>query len=209
MLSSIGICIESRSGVVEQEWFVAPIEPEILVFGFCRDVEFEALDATRAEEGFLLEVCAAIEKSGATAIVLCDDAGQTLPEEWSRLIGRVRQTVGVPIYVRMNDALGLAAASSLAAYAAGADGIKVCIDGKETASIERAAQVLFARGEELGFSCAIERTAIPDAPMKRSASFSRIRSPAHRAMLQVTGVSAKLSSESASAGSAGSEASAV
>ena len=47
----------------------------------CDDVEFVALDATRADEEFLIKAVKEAVTNGAGIITICDDAGISLPEE--------------------------------------------------------------------------------------------------------------------------------
>ena len=49
----------------------------------CKDVEFLAEDATRADKGFLYQMIEAAAEAGATAITLCDTAGTLLPDEFA------------------------------------------------------------------------------------------------------------------------------
>ena len=126
----------------------------------CKNVEFAALDATRAEPAFLLSAVKEAEKNGATAVTLCDDAGETLPEEWAKIVAGVRGEYRGLLFVRTNDRLGFASAGALAALCAGADGLKTCLESKEALTTEKAAEALFARGEGLGLATRIDRTAI-------------------------------------------------
>ena len=58
----------------------------------CDDVEFVAVDATRAEEEFLKEAIAIAAQSGASVITVCDDAAILLPDDFAAF---VRVTEGV------------------------------------------------------------------------------------------------------------------
>ncbi|MBQ9468025.1 MAG: hypothetical protein IJU52_03365 [Clostridia bacterium] len=126
----------------------------------CPDVEFEALDATRAEEAFLIDACRTAVENGATAITLCDDAGETLPEEFAALVSSVKKAVNADVFVKTSDRLGMASSNMLAALKAGADGVKVCLESGEGLTLERAAAVLFARGEEAGLTASLESAAL-------------------------------------------------
>ena len=61
----------------------------------CADVEFAALDATRADEAFLVEAAKTAVKNGAGMITLCDDAGVSLPEEIAALVRKLGLEVRV------------------------------------------------------------------------------------------------------------------
>ena len=49
----------------------------------CDNVEFAALDATRAEEEFLKEAIRIAVESGANAVTVCDDAAILLPDDFA------------------------------------------------------------------------------------------------------------------------------
>ena len=61
------------------------VETIKLLVSMCRsyseEVEFEALDATRAEMPFLVECIKAAEESGATSISISDDSGEMMGDE--------------------------------------------------------------------------------------------------------------------------------
>ena len=90
----------------------------------CSDVEFVALDATRADADFLISAAREAEKCGAGIITICDDAGVSLPEEISALVKDIKSATGAKVYVQVSDRLGMAVASGVAAIGAGADGLK-------------------------------------------------------------------------------------
>ena len=58
----------------------------------CDDVEFSALDATRADEEFLIAAACEAEKNGAGIITVCDNAGASVPEEIALLVAKKRLT---------------------------------------------------------------------------------------------------------------------
>jgi 2-isopropylmalate synthase len=100
---------------------------------FTDNVEWSAMDATRSDIDFL---CKAIElaiKAGATTINIPDTVGYALPEDYHRIIGKVRNRVPnidkVIISVHCQNDLGLATANSLAAVQAGARQIECTING--------------------------------------------------------------------------------
>jgi len=97
----------------------------------CNDVEFSALDATRADESFLVAAAKEAEANGAGIITLCDDAGVSLPEEIAALVEKIKAAVSVPVYVQVSDRISMAVASAIAAVAKGADGLKAAMAGKD------------------------------------------------------------------------------
>lgn len=95
---------------------------------FCEDVEFTAVDATRAEREFLCQVVAAAIEAGAGSITLCDTAGVMLPDEFGAFIGAIRAEVKgieqVELYAQASDAMDMGAACAAAAIANGVNGVK-------------------------------------------------------------------------------------
>lgn len=98
---------------------------------YCDDVEFSALDATRADADFLISAVKEAEANGAEMITLCDNAGVSTPEEIAELVAMVKDGVGVPVYVQVSDRINMGVASAFAAISKGADGIKCAMAGKE------------------------------------------------------------------------------
>ena len=96
----------------------------------CGDVEFTALDATRADVAFLVVAVKTAEENGATVITICDDAGISLPEEIAELTKAIKSETSLPVYVQVSDRICMAVASAVAAVKAGADGLKCAMAGK-------------------------------------------------------------------------------
>ena len=74
----------------------------------CADVEFSALDATRADEEFLIASVKEAENKGATMITVCDNAGASTPEQIADLVAKVKAAVSVPVYVQVSDRINMA-----------------------------------------------------------------------------------------------------
>ncbi len=126
----------------------------------CSDVEFVALDATRADAGFLAKACLEAVNNGATAITVCDDEGTTLPDEMADIIKEVKGVCQVSIYIKASDAISMATAVALSAIEAGADGVKTAISGKDTLRTHKFAQTVRLRGESLGIYTDLDETKI-------------------------------------------------
>ena len=95
----------------------------------CDQVEFVALDAFRAEKGFV-ELCAkTAEEVGAKEMTICDDAGDALPEDYENIVKSLKAVCGLTIFVLPSNKLSLAAACAVSAIKAGADGVKTAIEG--------------------------------------------------------------------------------
>lgn len=97
----------------------------------CEDVEFAALDATRADTETLIAAAKEAEAKGAAVITICDDAGISLPGEIASLVKAVKNEVAVPVYVQISDKINMAVASAIYAAEAGVDGIKCAMSGKD------------------------------------------------------------------------------
>lgn len=156
--------IELPSSTVQMEYIYHVKAPKMLEMAaglvscaknYCGDVEFIALDASRAERDFLRELCAAAVSSGATVVTLSDDAGIMTPDETAELIKYIRGAVNAKLYFAPNDALGLAAACAISAANAGADGVKTVLTGSKSLSAGLFADIVRAKGEALGIDCGL------------------------------------------------------
>lgn len=95
----------------------------------CELVELVALDAFRAEDGFAVNCAKTAYNAGAYAITICDDAGVAMPSDYSLLVGNIKGSCDIDIFVQPNNALSMAAASVVESIKAGADGIKTSCVG--------------------------------------------------------------------------------
>lgn len=119
------------------------------------DVEFCAVDATRAEGDFLREVIDAAVEAGATSVAICDTAAEMMPDDFAAFVKNY--VGGVPIAVRCDDKNALAAASAILAVRQGADGVKTAVGG-DTVSLEAFATMLRNCGETYGIGSGIRQT---------------------------------------------------
>ena len=92
-------------------------------------IRFTVEDGSRAEPGFLLSVCRAIEEAGVDRISLPDTVGTMHPAGMYEFVRSVRNVVDVPLDVHVHNDMGLAVANALSACDAGADQIHTTIDG--------------------------------------------------------------------------------
>lgn len=126
----------------------------------CEDVEFAALDATRADEEFLIQAAKEAEANGAGIITICDDAGVALPGEIEALVKKVKQAVSVPVYVQVSDHINMAVAAAISAISAGADGLKCAMAGDDALSMGAISNAISARGDAIGAAVSLENTRI-------------------------------------------------
>ncbi len=123
--------------------------------GYCDDVEFSPMDATRSDLEYLHRLLEATIDSGATTVNIPDTVGYTTPEEFYQLIRgifeNVRNIDKARISVHCHNDLGMAVANSLAAVRAGARQIECTINGigerAGNASLEEVAMALKTRAD--------------------------------------------------------------
>ena len=123
----------------------------------CERVEFAAEDASRADRDFLKEVCETVAENGADSIILYDDAGIFLPHEFAELVKFVKSSCDLKVGVRVSDALGMAAAAAVECIEAGAD---IVVTSAFGFAADKLADIIRARGEEIGASCGLSMTQI-------------------------------------------------
>jgi len=127
--------------------------------GYCSDVEFSPMDATRSDREYvywMLEQCIA---AGATTVNIPDTVGYTVPEEFGEFIRDIMNKVPnidkARISVHCHNDLGLAVANSLAAVRAGARQVETCINGigerAGNAALEEVVMALKTRKDFFGF----------------------------------------------------------
>lgn len=98
----------------------------------CDNVEFVAVDATRAEEEFLKEAIRTAVEAGASCVTLCDDAAVYLPDDFAAFVSRVTEGVSVPVGVLCNNKNGVAVAAAILAVKNGVTCVKTSIGGEST-----------------------------------------------------------------------------
>ena len=98
---------------------------------YCKDVEFSALDATRANLDFLISAVQEAEKNGATYISICDNSGTSMPSDVASLVEKVINAVSIPVYVQVSDRINMGVASAIESISKGVCGLKCAMIGKE------------------------------------------------------------------------------
>lgn len=126
----------------------------------CPDVEVVLKDASRAESGFVRAVCQSAEKAGAKAVTLCDDGGVYFPNEFAGLVCEVKESTALCVYVQPSDALKMAMCTAVECIKAGADGVKCSSNGKLHLILSDFADVIRAKGDDLGISTSLDFTSI-------------------------------------------------
>ena len=126
----------------------------------CADVEFSALDATRADEDFLIEAVTAAENAGASIITICDDAGVSTPDDIANLTSKVKSAVSIPVFVQVSDRISMAVASAFSAIKNGADGIKCVMVGKDALLTGEISDAINACGTQINAEIKLNNTKI-------------------------------------------------
>lgn len=126
----------------------------------CKDVEFSALDATRADTEFLIAAAKAAEENGACIITICDDAGISLPEEIAELVKTVKENVNIPVYVQVSERINMGVASAVGAIKNGADGIKSAMAGKDVLLTGEISDAMKACSSQIGAEVNLDNTKI-------------------------------------------------
>jgi len=126
----------------------------------CDDVEFVALDATRADEDFIIAAIKEAEKCGAKIVTLCDTAGVSLPEEIGELVKKAKSAVNIPVYVQVSDHISMAVACAVCAVNAGAEGLKCAMVGDDVLLTGKICDAISARGESLEICTSLKNTKI-------------------------------------------------
>ncbi len=116
----------------------------------CADVEFCAIDATRAEAAFLASVLRAALEAGATALTVCDSTGEMMPDVFAAFVLDVSANIAHPVGVMCDDRNDMAAAAAILAVRAGADTVKTAVDGR-CVSLEALCNIIKNCGNHYGF----------------------------------------------------------
>ncbi len=120
-------------------------------------VEFVALDAFRAEQGFVENLAKAAFDAGACSITVCDDNGDALPEDYAQLVKNIKSLCDIKVFVEPSNKLSMAASSAVQAIKAGADGIKTS-EVDEYLSLAVLSDIIRAKKFDLGAECAVDFT---------------------------------------------------
>lgn len=126
---------------------------------YTNDVEFCALDATRAEQEFLQNIVSAAIKSGANTVTLCDTAAILMPDKFAEFTEKFAFLAeqGVALSVAVNNKYALATGSAVLAISGVANGVKLGVGGEEI-PLEAFANIIKNCGESYGYSAAVKYT---------------------------------------------------
>ncbi len=123
----------------------------------CEQVEFCALDATRAEPAFLKKAIDTAVAAGACTITVCDNAAEKMPDDFAAFVTEIVVCTTVPVFVRCDNKNGMATACAIMAVRAGACGVKTSA-GDEGVSLESFATMVKNCGVSYGFESGLRYT---------------------------------------------------
>ncbi len=138
ILSHIESCIKTAKTVVE-------------------NIEFCAVDATRAEEDFLQKAIDTAIAAGATSVSVCDSAANMLPDDFAAFAKKIADMCSVPVGVKCDNKNGLALAQAILAVKQGVQTVKTAVDG-DTVSLETFSDMIKNCGNDYGFMSNIKTT---------------------------------------------------
>ena len=126
----------------------------------CGDVEFSALDATRADEDFLIAAVKEADACGVSLVTICDDAGVSTPDDIATLVEKVKKAVSIPVHVQVSDRINMAVASAFSAIKNGADGLKCAMVGNNTLLTGEISDAINACGAQIDAKINLNNTKI-------------------------------------------------
>jgi len=123
----------------------------------CENVEYCAVDATRADKNFLMEIIDTAIKSGANSITICDNAAEMLPDDFADFVNDIANNFSVPFNIQCNNKNGLSTAAAILSVRKGILGIKASIGGEDL-PLDTFAIMIKNCGNNYDFSCDIKQT---------------------------------------------------
>lgn len=146
--------IHQKKAPAMLEWIVKAVS---LAKERISDVELCMLDATRADREFLKNAAGEAVKAGCTLITLCDTATVMLPDDFASFVSDIASVTEAAVGVRLEEAGGLACASSVMALRDCAGWVKTSVGG-DAASLSSFAVMLHNTGIHYGLSCGLKYT---------------------------------------------------
>lgn len=119
----------------------------------CDDVEFVALDATRAESDVLISAIKTAITAGAKTVTICDNEASMLPDAFTEFIEETVKAIpelkDINLGVMCEDRNGCATASSMLAVTHGATEVKCVSNNGNIASIVTISNIIRNNGDKL------------------------------------------------------------
>ncbi len=121
------------------------------------NIEFCAVDATRAEPDFLKAAINTATEAGATSISVCDSAANMLPDDFAEFAAKIAADCPLPVGVKCDNKNGLAIAQAILAVKQGISAVKTAVDGT-TVPLDIFADMIKNCGNDYGFTSNIKTT---------------------------------------------------
>ncbi len=121
------------------------------------DIEFCAVDATRAEGDFLFKAINTAVSAGATSVSVCDSAANLLPDDFANFAADVVKATSVPVGVKCDNKNGFAIAQAILAVKTGVDFVKTAVDA-QTVPLDTFSDMIKNCGNDYGFTSNIKTT---------------------------------------------------
>lgn len=109
---------------------------------------------------YWINLASEMESMGADSICLKDMAGLLTPEKTGRLIGALKETVKVPVWLHSHCTNGMAPISYVKAVEAGCDGIDTAISAFASGSSQPATEIMVETFEKTPYDTGIEQTTL-------------------------------------------------
>lgn len=116
-----------------------------------------------AEEDVLCEEARKMQDYGAEAVILMDSAGNYLPADVTRRVGRLRDSLTIAVGFHAHNNLGMGIANTVAAVEAGAAIVDGCARGFGAGAGNAQLEVLVAVLERMGYDTGIDLYRMLDA----------------------------------------------
>ena len=162
------------TSVVQMEYICGKKPPMILELienlvseakKYCKDVEFSAVDATRADPDFLNSCIDKALDAGANKITICDNAAEYMPSEFREFIENIIEKHkdkfdknDAYLAVEISNDLNMASACAYAAIKGGASEIKTTVRGFDYPRIEDVVKLISKKGQDIGVRSTIHMT---------------------------------------------------
>ncbi len=134
---------------------------------YCENVEFSAMDATRADKEFLYSAINTAVAAGANMVTICDIAGVMIPEEFTAFISEVKENTDITedtvLGVQCSDAINMAAACAFSSINVGVSNIKTSINDANCPSLKAVAHIIRTKGDAINVRCGINNTVVDSA----------------------------------------------
>ncbi len=145
---------------------------------YCENVEFSAMDATRADKEFLYSAINTAIAAGANMVTICDIAGVMIPEEFTAFISEVKENTDITedtvLGVQCSDAINMAAACAFSSINVGVSNIKTSINDANCPSLKAVAHIIRTKGDAINVRCGINNTVV-DSALNKICMFTQDR----------------------------------